>query len=499
MTTQTTATAATLATTTTGDDLTLTPQDSRSSRKSGRFKSFLSNALRPKKSRRVLRKNGGPEDVPPPPPLAPLQAHREKYGKINGNIDTQLGENLDYTTVIHALGLNEHSDSQLANDGEFDDRPPGESDIASLSPELWAEVAEYLNPAERASLAFASKTLLNRLGSGPWEALERPENRNDKIQFLVWLDKFLPAYLLCFPCVKFHRRTQVGRERLKPAHVLNPLFECPNARNMLLRPSRHRITPGRTLPFTFVQLVMRAYRFNIAYGITAESLNRRWQRDGWTHTTRFVVDKNRLLMRVTSTAFAEPGMVPSMKRMLLYNREDYWPYFSACAHWRDGELMDVCKCALDHIPLPRNTAGLQGANHKFKDLMKGRIYDPNSITTLCGRCQPMRRCPDCPTEYLTEVKLTEDKNQADPKGIYFRQAIVVTRWSDLGDGTSPLDPAWASCNGEFTGYDSFTKLGKRSISGVFESKFTHDTIPGQRIISMNPAKKRLGEKGDDWY
>jgi hypothetical protein len=62
-----------------------------------------------------------------------------------------------------------------------------------------------------------------------------------------------------------------------------------------------------------------------------------------------------------------------------------------------------------------------------------------------------------------------------------------------------LSREWAACNGELEGYDSFKTLGKRAISGIFESAFTDETIPGQRIISMNPSGKRLGEKGNSWY
>lgn len=478
------------------DGFSLAPQESRTSTKSSRsIRSVMSDAFRPKKSRRVLRKN----NIPPPPSMAPLQQHREKYKQLNGKVDPQRGENLDYTTIIHSLGLNEHMDGMGAGADEFDDRPPGEDDVASLSPALWEEVTQYLNPADRASLAFSSKTLLSRLGFEPWLALDQPENSEYKIRFLVYLDRQLPGYLLCFPCKQYHRRTKIGQERLKPANVLNPLYECPNARNMLLRPARHRISPGRTLPFTFVQLVMRAHRFSISYGITPESLNRRWINNGWTHNTRFLIDRGRLLMRVTSTAFAAPDLPPAMQRILLFNREDYWPYFSVCSHWRDGELMPVCKCALSHVPKPRENSGPRAIEHKFKDRVKARIYDPNAVASLCGNCRPMRRCPDCPTEYLVEIKLTEDRDPSDAKGLHFRQAIVVTRWSDLGDGTSPLSPEWAACNGEYAGFDSFKVLGRRSISSIFEAACTVDTIPGQRIISLNPSKRRKGEKGDHWY
>lgn len=470
---------------------------------------MFSNVLRPKKSRQVLRKANAStpdlpsttrtpsEDVPKMPSLAPLQAHREKYKALHAQVDTQLGENRDYTTMIHSIGIHDLSDIDQ-NRPSDDNRPPGEPQVASLSSDLWLAIAEYLNPTDTASLAFASITLYRRLGPRPWKALKLPENREYKSDFLSYLDRLFPHHLLCFPCAKYHIRTQEGNERLLPADVVNPLFECPNMYNSNLPPPRHRITHGRMLPFSFVQLVLRARRFSPAHGIPLESLTRRWRRNGWSHNTRYHVHNGRLLMRVVSQCFAEPGLPPSSQRHLLYSREDYWPYFSACAHWRDGELMNVCKCALTHIPEPRNTTALQGMEHKMKDTLAGRNYSPNTIASLCGKCRPMRRCPECPTEYLVEIRLTEDR--ANPKSGHFRQAIVVTRWSDLGDGSTPnMSLEWAACNGLRDGYDSFSVLGKRAISSIFEAAFTADTLPGQRVISMNPKNKKRGEEGNSWY
>lgn len=49
-------------------------------------------------------------------------------------------------------------------------------------------------------------------------------------------------------------------------------------------------------------------------------------------------------MRVKSQAFVAGGMTPAGKRMLLFSREDYSPYFSVCAHWQKGLLTTICKC-----------------------------------------------------------------------------------------------------------------------------------------------------------
>jgi hypothetical protein len=106
----------------------------------------------------------------------------------------------------------------------------------------------------------------------------------------------------------------------------------------------------------------------------------------------------------------------------------------------------------------------------------------------------MRRCPDCPTEYLVEVRFEEDKNDPVTK---FKQAIVITRWSDLGGGISPLSGEWAACNGVVE-YGSFAAIGKRGISGTFEAQ-SGVAMPGQRMLSLNPKNEKLGEEGHNWY
>jgi hypothetical protein len=115
---------------------------------------------------------------------------------------------------------------------------------------------------------------------------------------------------------------------------------------------------------------------------------------------------------------------------------------------------------------------------------------------MCDVCRPARRCPECPTEYLIEVNLTEDK--FDPVN-RFKHALVVTRWSDLGDGTSPTaSPEYCAINGTGADYDSFSHVGRRAVAGVFESKMS-GAIPGQRMISLNPKNQKVGEDGHGWY
>ncbi|KAL9617512.1 MAG: hypothetical protein Q9160_007723 [Pyrenula sp. 1 TL-2023] len=434
-------------------------------------------------------------------------------------VDKQTGERRDYTALLHSIGHDAHFDGP-AKEPLSPINPysaiPGHQLLAVLPRRLWIQILEYMTIADIASFTLSCKAVLRVLRYSPLRALHAPENRRQLIDFLSCLDERFPFHLLCFTCATYHLRTHPGKENLKPPNTLNPLVTCPLVKDPTQRPPRHRLTPGRALPFTFVQLTTRAHRFTPSHGIPESTLSRRWKdRDsGWSHSTRYLVTHTgnpssppsphqsppppHFLMRVVSQRFAPPGLPPSGMRHLLYSSmDDFMPHFSVCAHWRDGLLTNLCKCALSHIPTPA-----RGLEQQLKSHLTHR---PHLLVTLCGDCQPMRRCPKCPTEYLIEIKLVEDPD-ADPKDRAgtFKQAIVVTRWSDLGDGRVPWEGEWAACNGllqqeEGMKYDSFKEIGARAISGVFESHFTAEAIPPQRILSLNPKGVEKGEEGHGWY
>ena len=86
----------------------------------------------------------------------------------------------------------------------------------------------------------------------------------------------------------------------------------------------------------------------------------------------------------------------------------------------------------------------------------------------------------------------------------FKHAICVTRWSCLGGGEAPWERDWAALQGDLDGeekdrYNSFEELGRRAISGMFESYFNPEQVPSQILMNLNPDGERLGEKGHDWY
>ncbi|KAH7386133.1 hypothetical protein BKA66DRAFT_415303 [Pyrenochaeta sp. MPI-SDFR-AT-0127] len=419
-------------------------------------------------------------------PVKLSKAHRAPT-RADDVLDKDTGERKDLTDMMHAFTFNEVLDvidEKIDRTSlEYDStKPDGAAILGSASPEVWLRVADFLPPLDVANLSATCRTMSTRLG---------------KLEFLLAMDHKLPRHLFCFPCAQWHSRIQPGLETLKPHNILNPLFECPNRTNVHLPPPRIRITDGRMLPFAFVQLVRRHWAFGSDFGVPLQSLARRWKdpNSNWTHeSTYHIVNNGHVLVRIKSQHYVEGGLTDAAKRLLLFSRGDYTPYFSVCSHWKDGVLTSIPKCALNHIPFVATSDTYAITQLRNKSLGKQGA----SLVHLCDRCRPMRRCPNCPTEYLFELKFLEDKTVRGHAPDRFKQALLVTRWSDLGPARSPEDAEWSAIAGENDKYDSFLKIGRRAVSGVFESAFT-DTIPGQRILSMNPKKIKADQIGGDWY
>jgi hypothetical protein len=479
-------------------------------------------------SRKLRITKSNPEDSPTKRPgklqKRPTEQVEDRQEDINelgernyslwSETSTLVGERRprDHTEMLHGLAHHDSFDSLvngtraqlhgLIDDDELDElemrRRTELSErrkrmLQMLPGQLWNRIAFLLPPSDVAHLVMASKIFLGILGDEPLDALRRPENRLERIRFLNHLDHHLPEHLLCFPCGTYHRRTSIGGEKLKADFVNNPLYQCPSVKSSYL--PRMRLAFGRELPYSFVQLTTRHATQSRRHGIHPDKLARRWKdpESGWSHQTRYMIHDGRLLMRVRSHIFAPPKLTPTGERMLLYDREDYLPYFSVCAHWKDGELMRLVKCALAHVPPPQ-----ESLLHQIRQSPRVRdwIIKPGFMARMCDDCRPARRCPECPTEYLIEVNIAEDKH--DPYN-RFKHVLVVTRWSDLGDGSSPTaSPEYCAVNGIKADYDSFSHVGRRAVAGIFESRI-NGTIPGQRMISLNPKNEKLGEKGHGWY
>lgn len=432
--------------------------------------------------------------------------------------DRVTGEKKDPTNMLHSLA----HDFDAPGVGKQPVYETGEAarlatDLTSYLPiPVWQRIVSYLSLADEASLSLAAKPFQTLCSATIIRQLNDPANFRARCTFLHYLDYALPNHLLCYICGTYHVRLNPGAETLRPTNIANPVYTCPYATvttsDPALRISKARITFGRHLPHPFLQLALRHSRFGPAYGVAVDPLLGRRYKDRetigtWSHQTRYAIIEDRLMMRVVSSAFAQPNLPLAGKRHLLYSREDFIPFFSVCPHWRDGEMTPILRCALDHIPAPISGSG---ADRLAKEALQ-RFKGPQSqIVSQCDFCKPLRRCPECPTEYLVEIRLQEDRTETDLTKM-FKQTICVTRWSDCGDGSAPWEDKWHALTSEPTygenkngvgedgRFDSFKAIGRRAISGTFESWFNPEQIPPQRMLSLNPEGVRLGERGHNWY
>ena len=441
--------------------------------------------------------------LPAKPAPTKLQKANRGQPLVEEILDKDTGERKDLTDMMHAFTYNvnmESEDEKSANSSmTFDaSRPDGTAILGRASPEIWLLIADLLSPLDVANLSSTCRTLSTRLGRYPYKLLLRPENSLHRMDFLLDLDRKLPRHLFCFPCLQWHLRIQPGLESLKPHNVLNPLFECPNRTSMHIPPPRIRITDGRMLPFTFVQLARRSRAFGAEFGIQHQSLARRWKEpySKWQHETSYhITDKNPCSHESQITTLCSRRNARCSETNASCSAEKTTHHILACAPiGKKDFLHQYPSVRLIISPtLPCQTHLLIST---LRDKAVGR--KAHGVVNLCNVCRPMRRCPKCPTEYLFELKMLEDKSEHSFSPDRFKQALLVTRWSDLGPARSPGDAEWAAVVGENQEYNSFKEIGMRAVSGVFESAFT-DSIPGQRILSMNPKGLTVDEIGGNWY
>ncbi|KAI9653680.1 MAG: hypothetical protein M1831_005708 [Alyxoria varia] len=316
--------------------------------------------------------------------------------------------------------------------------------------ELWLLTVDSLDPCSAASLACVNRQISQLLGPEVWTTLNNPSNRPHKVRFLQFLEPFYPKHILCHACGIYHPRRNLGKEQR--------LFESTTVTNRAKKSVAHctrsqlipsvRITFDLALPFTLAHLVTQRHRHGNSpeWGMPFSALSKSWSPTvsdwtttaEWFHRARFVIDKRgHLLMKVSSTFWTAADLADCERRLALSCRKDYTANYSTCPHEALGSrLFRICECALGHIPSAKSS--LSGG--------KGNLFAPSQRMGGggCATCLPLYRCLVCPTEYKIDVQLKECRiGRGD---VAFRHAIVVTRWSDLGDAWAPDSPEWRACS-----------------------------------------------------
>lgn len=336
-----------------------------------------------------------------------------------------------------------------------------------------------------------------------------PASQSSTVSKTNQFDRTLPYHLFCFNCCTYHARLRPGLETLSPSWITTPVFACPTLKT--LPTPRLAVTPSRKLPFTLPQLLARATRLDsLAHGIHMSALSKTWvdiaegfeaspdieneggsfiSYDGadggpigWRHRTQLRTHHGHVLLRVSSTHVLPQRLLSTSEiNRLLITRSNYEPYFSTCQHWHTagpvGPLLSLAKCAIGHAQAPHIKDSKNDGNNVDKRGKARKTVIPTAdskgvpltgvgskVTSQCAECRPLRRCEDCGTEYLIQLRVQQDKTRrkssaasagsngaaASPAAALpkFRPYLSVTRYSDLGPCVRPDEAQWRSVAGD---------------------------------------------------
>jgi hypothetical protein len=304
-----------------------------------------------------------------------------------------------------------------------------------LPPELWLDIIEFLSPASAASLTYTCRWMYNQYGERPCSILKLPGHEQDKLELLSYLDADLPKHRLCHPCAIFHRRKSLGAEQKEvKANYGGCWIGCER------RAGETKLGTGYSLTWPSIRSVMRACRFGPEYGMSLDVLARVWENDdGWKHRAEPSIVNGRLLMKVQSALPVDWATESIFKNRISDIMRHSWL----------GCLQEIVKCALHHI------------------------RSDESYTIGDCFCKSLRRCPECPTEYMIETKRISNisgdmRKSMEARGV--QHVLIVTKWMDYGEGKSPLSPEWqalATCN-SFSPLDQISTCDIRNIRSRFE-------------------------------
>lgn len=314
--------------------------------------------------------------------------------------------------------------------------------MPALPTELWLDIASYLTPREKCSLALTSSQLhsifscsLSQLSSA---------HRVVKLDFLMLFDKQRKNHRLCHWCVKFHPRN--SQTHGKPssqdlARESNWHQLCRKVRATPVGQSDAiRLTGIDMFPWHAVQLAMRAHRHGLGFGLPLSDFKfRTTPFREWQNRFEAVVHQGQLLLEID-------GIWTSADR--------HQPV--SCARGRP----QCVHINFDPVKITR----------QFLEMVAPGYDGPFGL-----------RCKSCPSEYVINMVELESGERA----------AGITRYLDLGDGMSPFEGQWQQlANPEPLDSDvvEYTfhwrdnlPIRKRFLDAIAERASTKDAEPSQHL------------------
>ncbi|TAQ86372.1 hypothetical protein B7494_g5287 [Chlorociboria aeruginascens] len=286
-------------------------------------------------------------------------------------------------------------------------RPTTPPTLARLPPELIVHMVQFLPLSSAALFTLSCRAIYNILGTHYWTSLWTEGQHPQHIEFLSQLSKDLPPdYIPCYHCRVLHF-CSLGDSHHSSYWVPFELYGslCRAAE------SNGRVSKYFHSNFNFriFQMAMKRHRLGLDYEpwLKYLSLESTTCRINEKFPSEFKADvkivDDSLLFRSQRVILIPPGLTI---RGVDHNTFDLCPHIRFMDYGGRANLPETAGCTLNH------QHGLQ------RCIRKSRIVP----------------CTACPTEYEFSFEECEE----------FGVAVIITKWMDLGEGQTILDPKWLS-------------------------------------------------------
>jgi hypothetical protein len=309
--------------------------------------------------------------------------------------------------------------------------------LEMLPPELIIYMAQFLPLSSTVLFTLSCHAACATLGTHYWTSLRAKDQHQQHIDFLSQLSKDLPPdYVPCYHCRVLH----FGTIRYSDHLPTRPLYQydvtpCYKA-EVLGKVSKYI---HEDFQFRTFQMAMKKHRLGLDYKVWLECLccQPTLYRIMQKFPSEFKVDArivdSSLLLRSQCIILLPPGLTIHNLDRCSFN---ICPHIRLVAHGANANLPETAGCTMNH-------------QHTLQ---------------RCVRKSGIVRCTTCPTEY--DLSLEECGR--------FGVAVTITKWMDLGEGQTILDPRWFShLSNKYTASDVFREV---------------DSINGRRLVDRDHVR-----------
>jgi len=308
-------------------------------------------------------------------------------------------------------------------------------------------MAQFLPLSSTVLFTLSCRAACAILGTRYWTSLRAKDQYQQHFDFLSQLSKDLPSdYVPCYHCRVLHLCTIRYSDHLPT----RPLYQydgtqCHTA-EVLGRVSKYI---HQNFHFRTFQMAMKQHRLGLDHEIWLECLCRQ-------STTSTIRQK-------FPSEFKADARIVDSSLLLRTQRFILIPLGLA--------IGNLDRCAFEICPHIRLRA--YGAEANFPETASCTMEHQHGLQR-CVRKSGIVPCIACPTEY--EVSLEECGG--------FGSAAIITKWVDLGEGQTILDPRWLS-----------HLSNKYAASRVFRGV---DGINGRRVVDRDPVRSNRASIRDSF-